>query len=287
MYDYEIFTDSSSDLGIAMIEKYSLHVLQLDVTVEDKEPMPNDKVDIKELYSELRAKKSAKTNAVNVASFKEEMEKTLKDGKDIIYIGFSSGLSATYASGKLAADELREAYPDRKILYTDTLCASLGEGLIVIYCAKMRENGASVEEVYQFAEEHKLNFCHEFTVDDLFFLKRGGRINAATAIVGTMLGVKPVLHVDNEGKLVNIGKARGRKASIVAMYDRLKANILPDKCDDIFISHGDCIDDANMLADMIKADFPDKEIYIDYVGPVIGSHSGPGTLALFYYGEKR
>ena len=287
MYTYEIFTDSSCDLGQDWIQKYSLHVLQLDVTVEGKKPAPNDKVNIDEFYAELRSKKSAKTNAVNVEAFKTEMEKSLKEGKDILFLGFSSGLSATYMSGKLAVEELRPLYPERKLLEADTLCASLGEGLAVVLCAKMREEGATIEEVHNYIIENRLHICHEFTVDDLFFLKRGGRINAATAIVGSMLGVKPVLHVDDEGKLINIGKARGRKASILAMFNRMKENAIREECKCVFISHGDCIEDANFLADLIREEFSPEELYINYVGPVIGAHSGPGTLALFYIGNKR
>ena len=287
MYTYEIFTDSSCDLGQDWIQKYSLHVLQLDVTVEGKKPAPNDKVNIDEFYAELRAKKSAKTNAVNVEAFKTEMEKSLKEGKDILFLGFSSGLSATYMSGKLAVEELRPLYPERKLLEADTLCASLGEGLAVVLCAKMREEGATVEQVHNYIIENRLHICHEFTVDDLFFLKRGGRINAATAIVGSMLGVKPVLHVDDEGKLINIGKARGRKASILAMFNKMKENAIREECKCVFISHGDCIEDANFLADLIREEFSPEELYINYVGPVIGAHSGPGTLALFYIGNER
>ena len=287
MYAYEIFTDSSCDLGQDWIQKYSLHVLQLDVTVEGKKPAPNDKVNIDEFYAELRSKKSAKTNAVNVEAFKTEMEKSLKEGKDILFLGFSSGLSATYMSGKLAVEELRPLYPERKLLEADTLCASLGEGLAVVLCAKMREEGATIEEVHNYIIENRLHICHEFTVDDLFFLKRGGRINAATAIVGSMLGVKPVLHVDDEGKLINIGKARGRKASILAMFNRMKEKAIREECKCVFISHGDCIEDANFLADLIREEFSPEELYINYVGPVIGAHSGPGTLALFYIGNER
>ena len=287
MYAYEIFTDSSCDLGQDWIQKYSLHVLQLDVTVEGKKPAPNDKVNIDEFYAELRSKKSAKTNAVNVEAFKTEMEKSLKEGKDILFLSFSSGLSATYMSGKLAVEELRPLYPERKLLEADTLCASLGEGLAVVLCAKMREEGATIEEVHNYIIENRLHICHEFTVDDLFFLKRGGRINAATAIVGSMLGVKPVLHVDDEGKLINIGKARGRKASILAMFNRMKENAIREECKCVFISHGDCIEDANFLADLIREEFSPEELYINYVGPVIGAHSGPGTLALFYIGNER
>ncbi|MCI8589817.1 MAG: DegV family protein [Clostridiales bacterium] len=287
MNKFEIFTDSSCDMSQEMIQELSLHVLQLDVIVEDQPAKPNDQVDIKQFYAELRNKKSAKTSAVNMGCFKDEMKKSLESGNDILYIGFSSALSATYNNGKLAADELASEFPDRKICTVDSLCASLGQGLLIYYAAKMRDEGCEIDEVSRFCEENKLHICHQFTVDDLFFLKRGGRVNAATAIVGSMLGVKPVLHVDDEGRLINIGKARGRKQSIIAMFDKMKETARMEKYKTVFISHGDCIEDAQSLADMIEEHFHPERIEINPVGPVIGAHSGPGTLALFYYGSVR
>ncbi|MCI8331326.1 MAG: DegV family protein [Clostridiales bacterium] len=287
MNKFEIFTDSSCDMSGSMTQELSLHVLQLDVIVEDQPAKPNDQVDIKDFYAELRSKKSAKTSAVSMGCFKDEMKKCLEAGSDILYIGFSSALSATYNNGKLAADELATEFPDRKIRTVDSLCASLGQGLLVYYAAKMRDQGDDIDDVTRFCEENKLHICHQFTVDDLFFLKRGGRVNAATAIVGSMLGVKPVLHVDDEGRLINIGKARGRKQSILAMFDKMKETARMDQYKTVFISHGDCIEDAQSLADMIEEHFHPERIEINPVGPVIGAHSGPGTLALFYYGSVR
>lgn len=287
MKKFEIFTDSSCDMSQAMIEQLDLKLLQLDVTIEDQPSKPNDKVDIKDFYAQLRGKKSAKTSAVSMGHFREEMKKCLEAGSDVLYIGFSSGLSATYNNGRLAADELATEFPERKILATDSLCASLGQGLLIYYAAQMRQDGAEIEAVYDFCEKNKLHICHQFTVDDLFFLKRGGRINAATAIVGSMLGVKPVLHVDDAGKLINIGKARGRRQSIIAMFDKMKETARMDKYRTVFISHGDCLEDAQILANMIEEHFHPDLIEINPVGPVIGAHSGPGTLALFYYGSVR
>ena len=169
----------------------------------------------------------------------------------------------------------------------DTLCASLGQGLLVWYAARQRDLGHSIEEVRNWVEEHKLNLCHQFTVDDLYFLKRGGRISAATAMVGSMLHIKPVLHVDGEGHLINIGKARGRQASLKALVDRMEETAIDPGSLTVFISHGDCLEDAQMVADMVKKRFGVQEVYINYVGPVIGAHSGPGTLALFYMGTDR
>lgn len=288
MANYVIMTDSGTDFTKEMIAELDVKLLDLSVTLEGKEPVPNSSLDLPELYAFLREKKSASTAAVNLDAFLEEMTPVLEEGKDILYIGFSSGLSSTFASGKLAAEELSEKYPDRKIYAVDTLAASLGEGLLVYHAAKMRLAGADIEEVRDFVENNRLNLCHWFTIDDLFFLKRGGRVSATTAVVGTMLGIKPVMHVDNEGHLINVGKARGRRASIDALFAKAAETMTGDRSDaTVFISHGDCIDDANYLADRIKNELGVKEVRIAYVGAVIGSHSGPGTLALFFFGSER
>lgn len=288
MQNYVILTDSGTDLTKKLAKEIDVKVIDLFVTVEGREPIPDSEMDIKELYSLLRNKQKASTSAVNLDAFVSAMTPFLEEGKDILYLGFSSGLSSTYNAGKLAAQELSEKYPDRKIYTVDTLCASLGEGLLVFLAAKKRLAGASIEEVRDFAENSKLNLCHWFTVDDLFFLKRGGRVSAATAVVGTVLGIKPVMHVDNEGRLIKTGIARGRRASIDALLAKMKETLMGDPKDaTVFISHGDCEGDANYLAESIKKVMEVKEIVIGYVGSVIGSHSGPGTLALFYLGTER
>ena len=288
MTNYVILTDSGTDFTKEMIEELDVELLDLTVTLEGEEPKANSELDIKEMYAFLREKKSASTSAVNLDAFIEKMTPYLEDGKDILYLGFSSGLSSTYGSGKLAAEELAEKYPDRKIYTVDTLCASLGQGLLVYHVAKLRQSGADIETVRDFAENNKLNLCHWFTIDDLFFLKRGGRVSATTAVVGTMLGIKPVMHVDNDGKLINVGKARGRRASIDALFAKAKETMIGERSDAVvFISHGDCADDAQYLADRIKNEIGVKEVRIGYVGAVIGSHSGPGTLALFFMGSER
>ncbi len=288
MHNYIILTDSGTDLTKEMAKEVDVEMIDLTVTVEGREPVSDSEMDVKELYALLREKHKASTSAINIEGFVSKMTPYLEDGKDIIYLGFSSGLSSTYSSAHCAADELREKYPDRKIYTVDTLCASLGEGLIVWLAAKKRLEGATIEEVRDFVENNKLNLCHWFTVDDLFFLKRGGRVGAATAVVGTVLGIKPVMHVDNEGKLVKTGVARGRKASIDAMFEKAKKTMLnAPKDTTVFISHGDCEDDAKHLADRLQNELEVKDIRIGYVGSVIGSHSGPGTLAVFYLGTQR
>ena len=288
MSNYVILTDSGTDFTKEMIEELDVELLDLWVTRENEEPVPNSSLDLSEFYAFLREKKSASTAAVNIDSFIEIMTPILEAGKDILYLGFSSGLSSTYASGKLAADELMEKYPDRKIYTVDTLAASLGQGLLVYLAAKRRLAGESIEAVRDFVENNKLNLCHWFTIDDLFFLKRGGRVSGTTAVVGTMLGIKPVMHVDNEGHLINVSKARGRRASIDALFDKAQTTMIGERKDaTVFISHGDCYEDAVYLADRIKNEIGVKEVRIGYVGSVIGSHSGPGTLALFFLGSER
>ncbi len=286
MREYIILTDSGTDLSSKKAKELDITVLDLTVLKEgDSTPYPNSEVDAKEFYAFLRTKKSAKTSAINPETFKDEMEKFIIDGKDVLYLGFSSGLSNTYNAGRIAAEELSEKYPDSKIYACDTLCASLGQGLLVYLAAKKRLAGSSIDEVRDFVEQSKLHLCHQFTVDDLMFLKRGGRVSAATAIVGQALGIKPIMHVDNEGHLVKVGTARGRKNSIDALIERVK-NTITDRMV-MFICHGDCLDDANYAADRLKNELGIKEIYIDYTGVVIGSHSGPGTLALFHLGTER
>ena len=287
MKNYVIYTDSCADLTAEMYQDLGLRTVSLDVIVEGEEPVSNDKVDIKEIYAKLRAKKSASTAAVNIDKFLEVFESSAKEGLDILYLGFSSGLSSTFSAAVVAMKELQEKYPENKLYVVDTLCASMGQGLLVYAAAKKKEAGASIEEVRDFVEDNKLNLCHWFTVDDLFFLKRGGRVSAATAVVGSLLNIKPVMHVDNAGKLINVSKVRGRKAAIDAMFENMKKSMLPEGNDVIFISHGDCIEDAEYLANRVKNELHIPNVEINYVGPVIGSHSGPGTLALFFFGNER
>ena len=288
MRNYVIYTDSSADLTKKMSDDLGIRTIQLEVIMEGEEAKTNDQIDIKETYAKLRAKKGATTSAVSIDRFLSIFGSALEqEDVDLIYLGFSSGLSGTFSAGAVAIQELSEKYPDRKLYAIDTLCASMGQGLLVYLAAKMKENGADIDTVKFFVENNKLNLCHWFTVDDLFFLKRGGRVSAATAVVGSLLNIKPVLHVDNEGKLINVAKARGRKAAIEAMVQKMKETIIPDKNKVIFISHGDCIEDAEYLADRVRQEVGIKQVEINYVGPVIGAHSGPGTLALFFLGKER
>lgn len=287
MADYKIITDSGCDLPKDMLERMDVKTVSL--TVNFKGEVREDSVDegIREMYDDLRAGEVATTSAVNPARWAEVMEPSLAEGKDLLVITFSSGLSATSQSAVIAASELAEKYPERTVKVVDSLCASLGQGLLVHYAAQKKADGISLEELTAWLEENRYHLCHWFTVDDLMYLKRGGRISATTAVVGTMLKIKPVLHMDDEGHLINMSKTRGRKASIEALV--AKAVELGADYDNstMFICHGDCIEDAEYLAKLAKEKAGAKEVFIGYTGAVIGSHSGPGTLALFFLGSKR
>lgn len=290
MSEYVLITDSSADLSQEMVQELGVTVLPLSFTIQGKvyrNYPDNREMDLPLFYDMLRAGELATTSAVNVAEYTQAVEPILQEKKDVLILAFSSGLSSTYQASVLAAEELREKYPDRKIYTVDTLCASLGQGLLVYLAVQEQRKGRSIEEVRDWAESTKLNLCHQFTVDDLHFLKRGGRISATTAVVGSMLQIKPVLHVDNEGRLINIGKARGRQASLKALVDKMEKTVTEEGRKTVFISHGDCRKDAVAVADMVRERFGTQDIRINYVGPVIGAHSGPGTLALFYLGTER
>ncbi len=290
MSEYVIMTDSSCDLPAALAEEMELVVLPLYVDVDGQKYtnyLDEREISFAEIYAKLRTKCPAKTSAVNMNDFMEPMESILKAGKDVLYIGFSSGLSGTYNAGAQAAAELSEKYPERRIYTVDSLCASLGQGLLVWHAWQQKKQGKSIEEVRDYTEDNKLHLCHWFTIDDLMFLKRGGRVSGATAIVGSMLSIKPVMHVDNEGHLIKVDTARGRKASIKALADEAGKTGIDLKNQTIFISHGDCVEDANYLADIMRIRYNVKDVLINYVGPVIGAHSGPGTIALFFLGTER
>ncbi|MEG0764845.1 MAG: DegV family protein [Pseudoflavonifractor sp.] len=290
MSEYIILTDSSADLTAELVKELGVEVLPLTFTIKGETHgnyPDNREMDPKKFYKMLREGEMATTSAVNVGDFTDKMEPFLQSGKDILLLAFSSGLSATYQSAKMAAEELSEQYPDRKIYAVDTLSASLGQGLLVWHAAQHKKAGESLEQVRDWVEENKLHLCHWFTVDDLHFLKRGGRISAATAVVGSMLSIKPVMHVDDEGRLVNVTKARGRAASLTALVDRMQATAIDPGRQMVFISHGDCPDEAKRVADDVKKRFGVKKVVLNNVGPVIGAHSGPGTMALFFLGSKR
>lgn len=290
MSDFVMLTDSSADLSAQMVQQADVEVIPLSFNIQGRtyhNYPDNREMDPALFYDMLRAGELATTAAVNVGEYVQAIEPFLEQGRDVLVLAFSSGLSGTYNSSRLAVEELQEKYPQRKIYTVDTLCASLGQGLLVWLASQQRKEGKSIEEVRDWVEANKLSLCHQFTVDDLHFLKRGGRISATTAVVGSMLQIKPVLHVDDEGHLINIGKARGRHASLKALVDKMEKTVTEEGKKTVFISHGDCLKDAETVAEMVRQRFGTQDIRINYVGPVIGAHSGPGTLALFYLGTQR
>lgn len=286
-HSYVIVTDSGSDLPKYLSDELAVKIIPLSVLVAGETPVDDDLVDRKGFYDKMRGGKTATTSAINIEKFTSVFEEILKEGKDVLYLGFSSGLSSTYQASATAAEDLREKYPDRKIVTEDTLCASLGQGLLVYYAAKLRDEGKSAEEVAEWVKDNRLKLAHWFTVDSLVYLKRGGRVSTATALVGGMLNIKPVMHVDDEGHLVKVSTVRGRNASIKAMFDKIEETAIEPEKQVFYISHGDCLEDAEKLASMIREKYGDVKVVIDYVGAVIGAHSGPGTLALFFLGTVR
>lgn len=284
---YRIITDTCCDFPDSMYKELNLLVTPLTVRFRDQEVCSYTEAWLQDMFAGLRSGETATTSAVNPQAWQDVMDPVLAAGEDALVLTFSSGLSTTYQSAVIAAEELSQRYPERKIRVIDTLCASLGQGLLVYYACQKRDAGMDFDTLVQWCEDTRLHLCHWFTVDDLMFLKRGGRVSAATALVGTMLQIKPVLHVDDEGHLINMSKARGRKASIEALAKKLGETGLPGENETVFICHGDCLDDAKHLETLLKDKYGVKNVFIYYVGAVIGSHSGPGTLALFYLGSKR
>jgi len=285
--NYVVCTDSSSDIPSALLSEWGVVSTPLSFRFSNSDKQyTNDEMSIENFYSQMKDGAVAKTSAVNSEQFIESFKKILEDGQDILYLGFSSGLSTTYNSARIAKEALLPDYPDRRIELVDTLCASAGEALLIRLVLDKKESGATIDEAMEYAEAIKLSICHWFTVDDLVYLKRGGRVSPTTAFVGNVLGIKPVMHVDNDGHLVNVTKVRGRKISIATLAQKY-SELCTDRNARVFISHGDCRKDAEELAGIIKEKTGKSTDLITDVGPVIGAHSGPGTLALFFVGKER
>jgi len=286
MADYILVTDSACDILPEKLQEWGVEVRRLPYLFTDDgaEHLDNDRP-AKEFYDEMRSGRVAKTSGVNEAVFEALFTPFLEDGKDVLYIAFSSGLSVTCENGKKVAAALAEKYPERKIIVVDSLAASAGQGLLVYLAKENRSAGMGIEENAAALEQQKLHVCHWFTVEDLKYLKRGGRISAATALLGTALNVKPVLHVDNEGHLIKIYQVHGRKKSIRKMAEMLGETILEDT--PVFISQADCIEDAELLQKILKEEYNREVNLITGIGSVIGAHAGPGTLALFFLGKER
>ena len=289
MSEYVITTDNNSDLPEEYLKDHGVGCMYLSYSMDGKNYTHGNFLPEHEFYEAMRNGSMPTTAQVNPENAKALLEPYLKEGKDILHIAFSSGLSGTYNSSRIAAEELMEEYTDRRIIVVDSLSASLGQGLLVWLAQQKKELGQTLEDVADWAEKNKLKMVHLFTVDDLNHLYRGGRVSRTTAIVGSMLNIKPVLHVDNEGKLTAIGKVRGRKKALqelVKLMDEKIGSFGAD-CDTIFISHGDCEQDAQYVAAKVKEKYNIKNIIINQVGATIGAHSGPGTMALFFVGDVR
>ena len=288
MKDYIIYTDSGCDIKPELLREWGVYSSHLTFRFEDSEKeYTGEDMSSFDFYEKMRAGGVAKTAAVNSETFKERFEEILKEGKDILYLGFSSGLSTTYNSARIAAEELSQVYKENKVITVDTLCASAGEGLIVKLALDKKNAGATIEETAAYVNELIPKLAHWFTVEDLVYLKRGGRVSPAVALVGGMLQIKPVMHVDDEGHLIKVGTVRGRKASLAALADKLMETAEDPAGGTFYISHGDCAEDAQMLCDMIIARGGNKVEIITHVGTVIGAHSGPGTMALFFVAKQR
>ena len=289
-YDFTILTDSSADLGEDLVREMDIQVLPLSFTIQDKtyhNYPDNRELDPHVFYQMLREGQTATTAAVNVEQYLQAMEPELQAGRDVLVLAFSSGLSTSYQSAEIAAGDLREQYPDRTILVVDSLCASLGQGLLLYLTVQKKREGLTAEELVQWVEDNKLHIDHWFTVDDLNYLKMGGRLSAGAAFFGSMLSIKPVMHTSDEGKLVPVSKVRGRKASLKALIDKIAELGIEPSEQVMFICHADCEVEARAVAEEMKARYGVKEVYINYIGPVIGSHTGPNTMGIFFVGTKR
>lgn len=290
MAQYEIFTDATSDLPPEVIDSLGIKVIPMDFEIDGKiySHYPDEReLDSESFYNMAEEGAMITTTQITPVRFIEYFTPILKEGKDIFYICFSSGLSGTYGSSEIAILNLKEDYPDRKIMSVDSLCASSGEGLLVYLAAKEKENGKTIEELYDWVERNRLNICHWYKVDDLFHLKRGGRISSVAATFGTALNIKPLLNMDNDGKLQLVEKLRGTKTCEHHMVNKLKDNYLPDKYNTVIISHADCEHEAVLLEQMLKKEFEVDEIIHSKIGPIIGAHSGKGTLLINFYGKQR
>lgn len=282
-----ITTDSGADLPLSYCQTHDITVLPLAFTIEGQTYHGSGAMDDKVFYDKLRAGALPTTSAANPEDTAALFRTFAEQGKDLLHIAFSSGLSSTSDAAQIAAQMVMEEYPQRKIVVVDSLCASMGQGFLVHQAVKLRDAGETLEDTARKVTDLRLNVVHNFTVDDLGHLHRGGRVSKATAVVGSLMGIKPILHVDDEGHLTSVGKVRGRKASIQALADRMEEQMKGFDNPEVFISHGDCPEDAQALADMVRTRFGIDTIMIGYIGPVIGTHSGPGTLALFFFGSPR
>lgn len=287
MNQYKIITDFCSDLTPEMAEKLDVEIIPMEVIVDGEAPVSGFDIDISDFYAKLRAKKTAQTSSANLDAFLTVFEKYLAAGEDIIYIGIAAGLSCTFAAAKLAAKELSEKYPERKIFLVNSRSGSIGEGLIVYFAAQKKAEGATARENYIYLKDIVKRFHSEFTLNDLFFLKRGGRLSTATAVLGSVLALKPLITLGETEKLEVSGKARGRKNALLSLVKSLET-MVDDPTDSIIaIGHSDCLEDAINLEMMIRAKWDVKDIILADIGPAMGAHCGPDTVAIFFVKSEK
>ena len=287
---FAIITDSSANLTNELIDRHNIGIVSLEFLVEAKpyrSYIKGEKNDLKQFYDMMLDKEHITTSAVNQQTWMDGIEPALKAGQDALVIAFSSGLSVTAQQAKLACEALAKKYPERKVICIDSLCAAMGQGMYVMYAVQKREEGLDIEQTAKWMEEHKLNMAHWFTVETLTYLKRGGRVSGATAVIGNLMSIKPVMHVDNAGKLIAVHKVRGRKASLDALVEHMEKTAIEPEKQIIYISHGDCIEDAEYVAQQCREKMHVKDVVINILDPVIGAHAGPGTMALFFLATER
>ena len=287
MRDYIITVNSTVDTGKEWLEERNVPVIPLKYTIDGQEYTDMYGLSDKEFFQKLREGKMSVTSQINPEEAKEMLEPYVKEGKDVLHLAFSSALSGTCNSMKIAAEELQEEYPEAKVIVVDTLCACMGEAMLLYYALKQKEAGKTIEEVAQWVEENKLHVCHNVTVDDLFHLHRGGRVSKTAAVLGTMVKVKPIIHMDDNGALQVIGKERGRKKSLHKIVDMAVERSKGWDNEIIMINHGDCLEDAEYVAKLVREKMGVENVFIHNIGTVIGSHTGPGVVATFCMGNKR
>ena len=285
--NYVIFTDSTSDIPKDIIDKFSIRVIPIELTLDGENYIKDCDISPKDFYNEIRNGKLPKTTCINNATYVENFEPVLKDNKDVLYISFSGSLSSLYNIATKTANDLNNLYPNNKVVVVDSCAASMGQGMLVYFAAKLQKEGKSLDEVVAYLEENKNHLQHWFTVDDLTHLKRGGRISSAAAVFGGMLNIKPIMNVSLKGELIPIGKVRGRKAALLELLNKMETLWIPEQNPFVCISHADALDDANFLAEKIKEKLGVNDIIINYITPVIGTHTGCGTVALFFLGQEK
>lgn len=287
MKEFIIATDSTVDLPKAFLEENHVLTISLSYVMDGVTYKDLDGLSHEEFFEKIRNGSLPTTSQINPEEARKALEPVVKEGKEILYLGFSSGLSGSYNSVRMAAEDLMEDYPETKIVTIDSLCASMGEGLLLYKTLQLKEQGKNLDEIAEWVEANKLHICHNVTVDDLNHLHRGGRISKTTAVLGTMVKIKPIIHMDNEGKLVVIGKERGRKKSLLTLLDKMEKQMQGYQNDVVMITHGDCIEDVKYVEEQIRERFGIENIIVNGIGSVIGSHTGAGVVAVFFMGSER